>query len=136
MTIGEVLVKLKQAELDTEYSKAIFEIEEGSEDSALKHGRRDWILISEIYGSDHCSQRFHLDNYLKFKLHNGLKESDQFETKCYRYIRNVALILYIREVIFDERKEDLELLVYKAKEQYSNDANKINNVSFASEMRK
>lgn len=106
MTIEEVLVKLKQADLDTEYSRKIFEREEGREDSTLKQDRRDWILIPEIYGSNHCSQRFHLENYLKLKLHDGLKESDQFETKCY---------CYIREVIFDERKEDLKLLFHKAK---------------------
>lgn len=49
-----------------------------------------------------------MKNYLEFKLHNGLNEDADFMKTCYRYIRNAALILYIREVVFKETKKELK----------------------------
>lgn len=87
-----------------------------------KSGRRDWIIIWEIYRKSNGlpNQQFHLKNYLQFKLHDGLKESDCFFTSCYRYIRNAALIFYIREVVFNEKKEDLQQLVEEVVDYYKN----------------
>ena len=139
MTIGQVLEKLKEARNDTYFSKKIFDIEEGKEDIQLTSGRRDWLIISEIYGNpaeERYTQRFHLENYLNFKLYDGLPEDTIFRTKCYRYIRNVALLLYIREEIFGESKEELEPLYKKACTYYKNEENEINNASFAAKMRK
>jgi hypothetical protein len=121
-TVGYVLKKIEDSEPDTEHSKVIFKSEEGLEDDNLKSGRRDWIILSEIYGDRYetKSQLFHLRNYLQFKLHDGLEETDNFKKKCYRYIRNAALILYIREVVFGEKKEDLQPLVKEIEEYYIN----------------
>ncbi|PCS04649.1 hypothetical protein RU86_GL001608 [Lactococcus piscium] len=49
-----------------------------------------------------------------------MEETDNFKKKCYRYIRNAALILYIREVVFGEKKEDLQPLVKEIEEYYIN----------------
>lgn len=131
--------------MDTECSEIIFkEYEEGKEDEEArlnKTGRRDWLVIADIYnhedGDDKYNQRFHLINYLKFRLNNGLGVEDNFEKRCYPYFNNVALILYTREVVLDHfKKDDPELmkLFNQAKEHYQEDG-KINNRSFASKMR-
>lgn len=136
--ISDVMDKLKNAEEDTCHSKKIFNIEEGLEDNNLSKNRRDWILISEIYGNAKekgFTQKFHLKNYLEFKIHDGMSKDADFKKNCYRYIRNVALIFYIREEIFGELPETLESLFNKAVDFYSDKSNKINNVSFASKMR-
>lgn len=148
ITFEEVLDKLKTAKekekYDTDYSKEIFNVEEGEEDKEIKEGkksksyRRDWLVIADIYcNNEHekYSQHFHLENYIQFKLKNGSSLGDNFKTKCYRYFRNIALILYIREEIFGESKEKLEPLYKKAKKYYKNKENQINNVKFAAEMR-
>lgn len=148
ITLGEVLEKLEvakeQEKYDTEYSKAIFDVEEGEEDREIKKGkksksyRRDWLVIADIYcNNEHekYSQHFHLENYIQFKLKNGTSLGDNFKTKCYRYFRNIALILYIREEIFGESKEKLEPLFKEAKKYYKNKENKINDVKFAVKMR-
>lgn len=145
MRIDEVLNRLENANKDTEYSKVIFrEYEEGKQDEEVKlenKSRRDWIVIADIYniedGNDRYNQRFHLVNYLKFRLENGLKKDDDFKRKCYCRIRNAALILYIREVIFEEFKEgdqELSKLFFEVKSHYEN-GGKINDVSFASKIR-
>lgn len=148
ITFEEVLDKLKTAKekekYDTDYSKKIFNVEEGEEDKEIKEGkksksyRRDWLVIADIYcNNEHekYSQHFHLENYIQFKLKNGSSLGDNFKTKCYRYFRNIALILYIREEIFGESKEKLEPLYKKAKKYYKNKENQINNVKFAAKMR-
>ena len=78
-----------------------------------------------MYGTTNAApnQRFHLENYLQFKLQDGLKLEDDFEKKCSRYIRNAALILYIREIVFKETAESLKPIAEKVVEQYNNDKN-------------
>lgn len=141
LTVQAVLTKLKNAKEDTRFSKEIFLLEEGREDSSLKYnkkaGRRDWLIISDLYNkSANYSQRFHLENYLKFKVADGLNPDALFKSTCYRYIRNVALILYIREIVFEEPEKDLQEFFDKAKSKYEKDPHNINDVRFAAEMRK
>lgn len=105
MTIGNVLKKLEQSVPDTEHSKRIFDVEEGEQDKYFQSintsnlGRRDWIILWEIYGrksensTESPNQKFHLKNYLEFKLQNDLHLPDNFYVFCYRYIRNSALIM-------------------------------------------
>lgn len=114
-TVKEVLTELEKRSTptDTYFSREIFKIEEGAQDKreGIKN-RRDWLVIADIYnkapdntkgGNKKYTQKFHLWNYLKFKLANKqIKESDVFS---YAYIRNAALVLYIREVIFEENVE-------------------------------
>lgn len=143
MKIQEVLDVLKSADWDTNWSRQIYDVEEGLEDKCIRKdreksaecqisikGRRDWIILWEIYGKKMYAtinaapnQRFHLENYLQFKLQDGLKLEDDFEKKCYRYIRNAALILYIREIVFKETAESLKPIAEKVVEQYNNDKN-------------
>lgn len=126
MTLGDILKNIENYYEDTEYSREVFKVEEWKEYQELKEkqksGRRDWIIIWEIYRKSNGlpNQQFHLKNYLQFKLHDGLKESDCFFTSCYRYIRNAALIFYIREVVFNEKKEDLQQLVEEVVDYYKN----------------
>lgn len=131
MKISEVLDKLKKAPDDTKYSKRMFkEYEEGKEDQIIKQSnsrhRRDWLIIADIYHGGNYNQKFHLQNYLEFRLQDGLTKDDLFETNCYRYLRNAALILYIREVIFEESKEKLEETFNRAKKYYENNG-RVNN---------
>ena len=139
MKIKKVLKKLKKAPTDTELSRALFLLEEGKVDAALQasgvSGRRDWLILADIYNEGEYTQKFHLQNYLQFKLHDGLDEQADFEQECFRYIRNVALILYIREVIFKESPTVLEPLYAVAKEYYENEG-RLNNISLAAQMRK
>jgi len=118
MTIQEVLDKLENATEDTCFSSKIFALEEGRQDDGLKKGRRDWLIIADIYNKGKKTQKFHLTNYLNFKLNDGLTPSDDFLNKCYRYIRNTALILYIAQEIFDIPEKNLERLFKKAEEHY------------------
>lgn len=105
MDIGEVLDILENARGDTEFSKDIFNsYEEGMQDDDLRKGRRDWLIIADIYNDRNYTQKFHLKNYLHFKLEDGLCRKDNFENRCYRYFNNSALILYTREIIFNEKK--------------------------------
>lgn len=73
-----------------------------------------------MYGTTNAApnQRFHLENYLQFKLQNGLKLEDDFEKKCYRYINNAALILYIREIVFKETEDSLKPIAEKVVDYY------------------
>lgn len=140
MTIGNVLKKLEQSVPDTEHSKRIFDVEEGEQDKCFQSintsnlGRRDWIILWEIYGrksenpTESPNQKFHLKNYLEFKLQNGLHLSDNFYFFCYRYIRNSALIIYIREIIFDESRDALDPIVKQIISHYKQ-GNKINSSS-------
>lgn len=140
MTIGNVLKKLEQSVPDTEHSKRIFDVEEGEQDKYFQSintsnlGRRDWIILWEIYGrksensTESPNQKFHLKNYLEFKLQNGLHLPDNFYVFCYRYIRNSALIIYIREIIFDENRDDLDPIVKQIISHYKQ-GNKINSSS-------
>lgn len=140
MTIGTVLKKLEQSVPDTEHSKRIFDVEEGEQDkcfqsiSTSNSGRRDWIILWEIYGrksenlTESPNQKFHLKNYLEFKLQNGLHLSDNFYVFCYRYISNSALIIYIREIIFDESRDALDSVVEQIISHYKQ-GNKINSSS-------
>ena len=141
MKIQEVLDVLKSADWDTNWSRQIYDVEEGLEDKCIRKDReksaecqipikhrRDWIILWEIYGKKMYgttnaapNQRFHLENYLQFKLQDGLKLEDDFEKKCYRYIRNAALILYIREIVFKETAESLKPIAEKVVEHYNND---------------
>ena len=130
MEIKEVLDILNQADNDTEYSKEIFKAyEEGKQDIEIinsKTGnRRDWLVIADIYNKGDYSQKFHLKNYLEFKLKNGLDETADFRKSCYRYFRNAALVLYTREVVFGESKEEIKLIFENVKKFYK-DGGKIN----------
>ncbi|MBU7545443.1 hypothetical protein [Weissella cibaria] len=138
MKIQEVLVVLKNADWDTNWSRQIYDVEEGLEDKCIRKDReksaecqisikdrRDWIILWEIYGKKMYgttnvapNQRFHLENYLQFKLQNGLKLEDDFEKKCYRYINNAALILYIREIVFKETEDSLKPIAEKVVDYY------------------
>lgn len=140
MTIENVLKKLEQSVPDTEHSKQIFDAEEGEQDQCLRSrntsnlGRRDWIILWGIYGKksensiELPNQKFHLKNYLEFKIQNGLHLSDNFYVSCYRYIRNSALIIYIREIIFDESRDALDPIVKQIISHYEQ-GNKINSSS-------
>ena len=138
MKIQEVLDVLKSADWDTNWSRQIYDVEEGWEDKCIRKDReksaecqipikhrRDWIILWEIYGKKMYgttnaapNQRFHLENYLQFKLQDGLKLEDDFEKKCYRYIRNAALILYIREIVFKETEDSLKPIAEKVVDYY------------------
>lgn len=123
MKIKEVLTKLEQSETDTKYSKEIFnDYEEGKQDKEIKKNknvnRRDWFIIADIYNNGNQSQKFHLKNYLEFRLKNGLDKTDDFEKCCYRYFRNAALVIYIREVIFKEPEDKVKSLFENVKEYY------------------
>lgn len=148
ITIARVLKILENEENgDTDYSEAIFEIEEGAEDKKIKkeiknnnvrNKRRDWLILADIYNGGNYTQKFHLQNYLKFKLNDGYKETDNFYKTCYKHLRNAALILYINEVIFEENEENEELLKEKFNDvtnHYKNDKNKINNSKLAKDIR-
>lgn len=138
LTVKDVLEKLKSSVLDTKISEEIFKIEEGKEDKLLKNstalyqGRRDWIILWEIYGKHRAgskeqpNQNFHLKNYLEFRIKNGLNEDENFVSRCYRYIRNAALILYIRETIFGEDKLLLEVIAKRVNDYYTKPNNKEN----------
>ena len=138
ITIADVLKKLEDAPDDTKYSEAIFKIEEGAEDneikdSNMKNKRRDWLILADIYNGGQYTQKFHLQNYLKFKLNDGYNEDDNFYKTCYNRLRNAALILYINEVIFGENKKSLDNK-RKTIENYYKD-NKINNSELAESIR-
>lgn len=139
ITIADVLKILEDAPNDTNYSKAIFDIEEGAEDNKIKernmkNKRRDWLILTDIYNEGCYTQKFHLQNYIKFKLNDGYKETDNFYT-CYKYLRNAALILYINEVIFEENEELLKEKFNDVTNHYKNDKNKINNSKLAKDIR-
>lgn len=99
---------------DTESSKMIFQIEEGGEDQKVQSGnlirngkkinhRRDWLVLADIYNNGDYTQKFHLHNYIDFKLHDGATRAD------YLYdgrIRNAALYLYIREIVYEDDVTD------------------------------
>lgn len=138
--IADVLKKLKTAPDDTIYSLAIFILEEGAEDnkikeSNIKNKRRDWLILADIYNEGQYTQKFHLQNYLKFKLNDGYKENESFYSTCYRYLKNAALILYINEVIFEETNESLENKYDLIVKRYTNDKNKINNSKLTNSIR-
>ena len=139
MKVKKVLKKLKKAPVDTKFSKALFLLEEGKEDASIKErgiaGRRDWLILADIYNEGAYTQHFHLQNYLQFKLHDGLDEQADFEQEVFRYVRNVAMILYIREVILKESPEDLEPLYEQAKAYFEAEG-RLNNISLAAQMRK
>ena len=129
---------MEDAPDDTKYSEAIFKIEEGAEDneikdSNMKNKRRDWLILADIYNGGQYTQKFHLQNYLKFKLNDGYNEDDNFYKTCYNRLRNAALILYINEVIFGENKKSLDNK-RKTIENYYKD-NKINNSELAESIR-
>lgn len=138
ITIADVLKKLEDAPNDTTYSKNIFKIEEGAEDNKIKENdiknkRRDWLILADIYNEGQYTQKFHLQNYLKFKLNDGYKETDNFYT-CYKYLRNAALILYINEIIFKENEESLKKKYEEIEKDYKNN-NNINNSGLAKMIR-
>lgn len=138
ITIADVLKKMEDAPNDTTYSKAIFDIEEGAEDNKIKENdmknkRRDWLVLADIYNGRQYTQKFHLQNYLNFKLNNGYKETDNFYKTCYQHLRNAALILYINEVIFKEKEESLKKKCEEIEKDYKN--NKINNPELAKSIR-
>lgn len=143
ITLGEVLEKLEaakeQEKYDTDYSKAIFDVEEGREIKEDKKScDREWFKDADkCCNNEHekYTQYFHLKNYIQSKLKNGASSGDNFKTKCYSKFRNIALILYIREVIFGESKEKLEPLYKEAKEYYDDKKNKINTRDLAKRMR-
>ena len=147
ITISDVLKILEDAPNDTNYSSAIFKIEEGAEDNKIKdeiknnnvrNKRRDWLILADIYNGGNYTQKFHLQNYLKFKLNDGYKENDNFYNECYKHIRNAALILYINEIIFKENEEDEELLKKKFEDitnHYKNNKNNINDSNLAIDIR-
>ena len=105
MTNQELLIKLIEYKEDTLISNEIFEIyEEGAEDIKIKNGeikksRRGWLGDADKYNDGKYTQKFHLGNLLKYKLKDNLKEKEKFS---YGHMRNAALILYIREVIYEE----------------------------------
>lgn len=138
ITIADVLKKLEDAPNDTTYSKAIFDIEEGAEDNKIKENdmknkRRDWLILADIYNERQYTQKFHLQNYLKFKLYDGYEKNESFYSTCYRYLKNAALILYINEVIFEENDESLEKKRNIIANYYKN--NNINNSELAKMIR-
>ena len=138
ITIAGVLKILENEENgDTDYSEAIFDIEEGAEDNKIKernmkNKRRDWLILTDIYNEGCYTQKFHLQNYIKFKLNDGYKETDNFYT-CYKYLRNAALILYINEIIFKEDEESLKKKYEEIEKDYKN--NNINNSELAKMIR-
>lgn len=145
LTIDDVLniICKEHIKADTEYSKQIFNMEEGKKDEETKKnnknnkkktGRRDWLVLSDIYNKKNYTQKFHLENYLRFKLCNGYNGNDNFYNKCYRYLRNAALILYINEIIFKEDKESLEGKFNMVKEHFDNES-EINNVKLANSIK-
>ena len=111
MKVKKVLELLENAEEDTVFSKDIFDnYEEGLQDKQIKEGdfkrnRRDWLIIADIYNEGKYTQRFHLWNFLQFKLHNKKITLDSEFT--YSRIRNGALMLYIKEVLMEEKVEEL-----------------------------
>lgn len=138
ITIAGVLKILEDAPNDTDYSKAIFDREEGAEDnkikeSNMKNKRRDWLVLADIYNGRQYTQKFHLQNYLNFKLNNGYKETDNFYKTCYQHLRNAALILYINEIIFKENEESLKKKYEEIEKDYKN--NNINNPELAKKIR-
>lgn len=140
ITIDDVLKKLENAPDDTIYSLAIIILEEGDEDkkikeSNMKNKRRDWLILADIYNEGQYTQKFHLQNYLKFKLYDGYKKNESFYSTCYRYLKNAALILYINEVIFEETNESLENKYDLIEKHYTNDKNTINNSKLAKKIR-
>lgn len=108
LTIAVVLKKLEAAVDDTARSKEIFNLEEGREYKHSSGAKRDWIIIANLYNEGKLTQKFHLKNYLNFRIENGVDPKNTlFKKNCYRYLRNLALILYIREVIFQDNEQDL-----------------------------
>jgi len=117
--IEKLLKLVKNAEKDTEYSKKIFELEEGKLDKAILDGiinknRNDWIIIADLYNNKDYTQKFHLQTYLEFKRANGVKEISP------NRINNGALIIYIHEVILNTKREHIEELYEIMKNHYEN----------------
>jgi len=119
---------------DTETSKRIFDIEEGKEDRAvcdgtLRHNgkrithRRDWLVLADIYNNGNETQEFHLRNYIEFKLHDGATEGEPLQDGM---IRNAALYLFVREVIYEDSEEVIDEAREKVVEFYNCDANLVN----------
>lgn len=114
LTIGDVISILEnESKKDTEKTRIIFNLEEGEELRQNIKPKRDWLIIADLYnkekyGNSLYTQNFHLLNYLKFRVQSGLDINELFMTKCYVYFRNLALILYIREVIFQETDEVID----------------------------
>ncbi|MFL1695472.1 hypothetical protein ACJQWY_01470 [Weissella kandleri] len=121
MKINDVLnvINNKTTLDDTKYSKIIFDIEEGREDQKLTSGRRDWLILADIYNNGEYNQKFHLENYLKFKLNDGLSGDENFENKCFKYIKNGALRIYIMEVILSYDNEYVYKYYLKLMEYYN-----------------
>lgn len=114
LTIGDVIFVLEnESKKDTEKSRIIFNLEEGEELRQNIKPKRDWLIIADLYNKEQYknslyTQNFHLLNYLKFRVQSGLDINELFISKCYIYFKNLALILYIREIIFQEEGEILD----------------------------
>lgn len=67
-------------------------------------------------------------------MKDDLCMEDDFRKKCYRYFNNIALILYTREIVFENKRETLEQKYEEVKEYY-NQNEKINNRSFAARIK-
>ena len=127
MKVKDVLEKLNTAEDDSENSELIFEIEEGKQDKKIKSGeiqgkRRDWLVIADIYNDGNQTQKFHLWNFLQFKIKK--QELDLGDNFTYGRINNGALIVYIKEVIFEEDAAQLVNFLKKYYEIEYRDINK------------
>ncbi|MDL2310600.1 hypothetical protein LJC13_01315 [Peptostreptococcaceae bacterium OttesenSCG-928-C18] len=135
MKIKDVLEILENAIDDSENSKMIFNLEEGHEDNQIKsgliaRGRRDWLIIADIYNNGKYSQKFHLWNFLQFKTKNDKRKL--LENFSYGRIQNGALLVYIKEVIF---KEDATQLVAYLKKYYELDNGRINKFKTTTEFK-
>lgn len=123
---------MKNGNFDFGFSQEIFiNYEEGKEDAKIKSNklnksRRDWLVNADIFNNGNYNQAFHLWYYLQYKIRtNKIKLQDTFN---YSYIRNAALIIYIREKIFNEDIENIKILVEEIKTFYDNNDNMINRV--------
>jgi len=134
--IAGSLTQNVENQFDTTFSEKIFQLEEKREDENLNgKNRRLWLVLADVYNEENYNQWFHLSNYLKMRKYEGVDLTLKFRRKCYPYIRNVALILYIRQVIFKESEESLKPLFDLAMKRYEDKANKINDAKFAKIMR-
>ncbi|WP_423363021.1 hypothetical protein [Mycoplasma sp. P36-A1] len=104
MIISDLIKIIENDEMpaDTINSKKIFDVEEGSH---FKYDNRLWII--EAGGLAKASQKFHIINFLKTKHE---------ENYTGLYLKNPALIVYLREVI---NKEDMSEITNKILDVYS-----------------
>lgn len=99
---------LESAPKTTRASEEIYDrYEEGLQERKRielgKPGKRAWLSDADKNNGGERTQRFHLQNQIKCVLQRGHNLDDPFDD---RHIKNAALFLYIREIVYGDDVSD------------------------------